>query len=252
MPRTLRSIIINSIGLLLVSVTCQAQYRSDSLYGWRLGMDLSRIPMHFLVPERTDLELNADLQLTDKLFAVLEGGWNKTIIHNKPVFDYNSSGYFGRLGVDYNFLKPAYAHETTIIYGGIRYGMANMNYAIPQYQITDSTWGNVTGSLPQRAVTAFWIELVVGMKVEVVKNLFLGWSMRPRILLSQNLGTLVRPYIIPGYGKGVNNAVFDFNYSVSYKIPLFRAKERPPKLKTETNAPKDKQVQVKKTAGSGS
>lgn len=217
-------------------VACRAQYASDAKYGLRIGMDLSRIPMHFLVPQRTDFEFNADLQLSPDLYAVAEGGWNNTLINNKPTFDYKSSGSFGRIGIDYNFLKPAYLHESTIVYGGIRYGLANMNYAVPQYQITDTAWGNVNGSFPPKALTAQWIELVAGMKVEVLRNLFLGWSLRTRILVTQNFGTLVRPYIIPGYGQGNHNSVFDFNYTISYRIPLWKGKERAPKPKKEKKA----------------
>src|SRR5690606_36897721 len=71
-----------------------AQYRSDEKYGLRLGFDLSRIPMHYLNPYRTDFEIQADMRVDSELYIAAETGWNKTHLDNKPVFEYNASGYY--------------------------------------------------------------------------------------------------------------------------------------------------------------
>jgi hypothetical protein len=36
---------------------------------------------------------------------------------------------------------------------------------------------------------------------------------------------IMDPYKIPGYGKGKSKSVLGFNYSLYYKIPLFKKSE---------------------------
>jgi hypothetical protein len=64
--------------------------------------------------------------------------------------------------------------------------------------------------------------LVLGLKAEVASNLFLGWSIRYRILLNPDMDQNVTPQLIPGYGTGANNRGFGLSYSIYYKIPLLK------------------------------
>jgi hypothetical protein len=224
--------------LLLTSffISLQAQYRSDEKYGLRLGFDLSRIPMHYLNPYRTDMEAGADLRVDSNLYLAAEAGWNKTALDNKPAFAYNSDGYYLKAGVDYNLIKRKYLQEANMVYVGIRYGIARMRRDIPGYEVSDPYWGNRTGSFSAKTLVPQWGELLLGMKVEVLNNLFLGWSLHLRILITQNIDKQVRPYLIPGFGKATKNSGFDMNYSVSYRIPLFKPKPKKKKEKKEQPA----------------
>lgn len=223
------------------AVPSSAQYQSDEKYGFRLGIDLSSIPLHYLNPYRTDLEIHTDLRIDSNLYAAVDGGWNKTKLNNPNIFQYNSSGYFLKLGVDYNLLKRKFPQESNMIYAGFRYGIARMRRDIPLYQISDPYWGNEKGSFPSKTLLPQWGELILGLKVEVLNNFFLGWSLHTRILVTQHVDKQVRPYLIPGFGKATGNAVFDFNYTVSYRIPLFSPKPAPPKPEKEaTEGKKEK------------
>lgn len=219
-----------------------AQYRPDRLYGLRLGVDLSRIAVHYLNPYRTDLTVHADARIDTNWYIAVEAGWNKTHLENKPVFDYKSKGYFIKAGADYNLLKPSFPFESNMVYLGLRYGIARMERKIPGYQIDYPYWGNVKGSFPTKTLLPQWGEAVIGMKVEVLKNLFLDWGLHLRLLITRNVDEAVRPYLIPGFGKATSNAVFDANYTISYRIPLWKPKR---KSKSATKDAKDKTIDNK-------
>jgi hypothetical protein len=243
MPRILKYTINPALlaVLLCITLACvttpsRAQYRSDRKYGFRIGFDLSRIPVHYLNPYRTDLEIQTDLRVDSDLYVAFDGGWNKTHLENKPVFEYNSNGYFVKAGVDYNLLKRKYPGEANMLYVGFRYGIARMRRNIPEYQISDPYWGNVDGHFSSKTLLPQWGELIVGLKAEVLNNLFLGWSLHLRILTTQNIDKQVRPYLIPGFGKATKNSVFDVNYSISYRIPLFHPKPKKKKPEPEKKA----------------
>lgn len=234
---------LSLVMLVLVSRIAGAQYRSDEKYGFRIGAVISDIPQHYLNPYRTDLEVQTDLRVDSDWYAAADVGWNKTHLDNPGIFQYNSSGYFLRVGADYNLLKMSYPQEANMIYAGFRYGIARMRRSIPLYQISDPYWGNVKSSFPPKTLLPMWGELILGLKVEVLDNFFMGWSLHTRILVTQNVDKEVRPYLIPGFGKATGNAVFDFNYTISYRIPMFHPKPKPPKKEQEEE--KDKKSKEK-------
>ncbi len=210
--------------LSLWSYTSRAQFRSDQLYGLRIGVDLSRIAVHYLNPYRTDITVHADARIDSDFYVAAEAGWNKTHLKNKPVFDYVSQGAFLKAGVDYNFLKPSFPHESNMVYIGLRYGIARMQRKIPEYQISNPYWGDVKGRFSSKTLLPQWAEAIVGLKVEVLSNLFLDWGLHIRLLTTKNVDKEVRPYLIPGFGKATSNAVFDVNYTISYRIPIWKPK----------------------------
>ena len=69
---------------------------------------------------------------------------------------------------------------------------------------------------------AHWISLVGGMRAEVFRNFFMGWSVFMNLRFYQSDYKGMEPYNIPGFGKGSNRVTVTFNYSLSYRIPMQR------------------------------
>ncbi|WP_157760592.1 DUF6048 family protein [Chitinophaga caeni] len=192
--------------------------------GLRIGLDISRFAYLYFQPYRTDVTLMADARLNKNLYVAGEFGYNRTS-HSDSNYTYKGNGAFVALGIDYNVLKKQTSKQRNILYVGARYGVALFNYEIPEYHIYDEYWGNSSGSVPKQSDNAQWIELVVGLKAEVFRNFFLGWSLRQRFLTTRRIpeGDFP-PLVIPGFGPGNKKSVFDFNYSISYQIPLYNVK----------------------------
>lgn len=219
-----------TLGLLamLPALQARAQFRGDLKYGLRLGLDLSRIPEHIFNPYRSDAEVLGDARVDSNLYVAAEAGYNRTDLNNAPVFNYQSSGVYLKAGIDYNLLKRSFPMESNMLYVGLRYGLARMRRSIPQYTISNAYWGNIQGSEPMKTLLPQWAEAILGIKVEVLNNLFLGWSLHVRVLTTPNVDPLVKPYLIPGYGVTSSGAVFDVNYAVSYRIPLWKPRAHAP------------------------
>jgi hypothetical protein len=203
----------------------------DSIYyvpqGLRIGVDLSRIAVKAFQPYRTDVSVSADYRLKKNLYAAAEAGWHTTS-HSDSNYTYKGNGAFVTVGVDNNFLKKQDTKERFLFYGGVRYGFAHLNYEAPSYTIYDSYWGDrVKGSFPKTSINAHWMELLIGIKAEVLKNLFLGWNIREKIMISgPDKNSQFPPIIIPGFGSGIKSSQFDWQYTVSYSIPLGDLKVR--------------------------
>ncbi|ASZ09831.1 hypothetical protein KTO58_26790 [Chitinophaga pendula] len=200
----------------------------DSTYylqgGIRIGLDLSRFVIKFFQPYRTDIVINGDARIKKNLYAAMEIGYNNTS-HSDTAYDYKGNGFFATIGVDYNFLKKLDPQEHHMFYGGIRYGFGHMTYEAPRYVINDPYWGKVNSSYPKTNAMVHWVELIVGLRTEVLKNLYLGWNIRQRLRVSNSAPSDFPPIVMPGYGSGSKKSQFDMQYSISYLLPLWRLKQ---------------------------
>lgn len=232
MKRILPSIF--SALLLLQALAASAQSaEKDSLpevkvavpAGVRVGLDLTRFAVKAFQPYRTDVTVTLDGRYNDRLYIASELGYNNTS-HSDTNYTYKGNGISLTIGANYNLLKKQVPRENFMIYGGMRYGLALFSYEVPEYTIYNDYWGNTKGSYPKTNAMAHWVELTVGIKVEVLKNFYLGWSLHERILINNKLAKRdFPPLVIPGFGKGYKGSAFDMQYTISYLFPIWKVKQ---------------------------
>ncbi len=220
--------------LLLCAVTAGAQSKKDSVKtvtmevpaGLRVGLDLTRFAIPFFQPYRRDATVVLDARYNDRLYLAADVSYGRTD-HSDSNYTYKSNGVGIAIGVNYNLLKKQVPKENFMLYGGFKYGLALFSYEIPEYTVHSGYWGNYTGSVPTTTKMGHWVELSLGIKVEVLKNLYLGWSLHERILLNNSLTKSdFPPLLIPGYGKGYKGSAFDVQYTISYLFPLWKVKQQ--------------------------
>jgi len=187
--------------------------------GVRVGYDLTRPVQQLWSPgNRYGSQLSFDGELTPNFFPTFETGWEIQKINTANV-NYRGSGTYSRLGFDYNFLVAEHKQDKDILFMGLRYGFALGKQQVESFTST-SYWEQTKGRFLLQEFNAHWAEIVLGTRIEVVKNIFLGWTMRGKIRLSYKDFEMPPVYFIPGYGKAENSFNFDFSYSVFYNIPV--------------------------------
>jgi hypothetical protein len=235
---------------ILISLSVQAQVKDtthkpvskplpakikDSTYtvdgGLRIGLDISRFALLYFQPYRTDITVQADVRLNERLYGAIETGFNRTS-HSDTSYTYKGSGEYATIGIDYDFLKKKEKGEKSMVYGGIRYGFAHNTYEVPTYVMRNEYWNSyIKAAYPKTSMTAHWIELVLALRVEVLKNFFLGWGVREKIMVSNSASKEFPPIVIPGFGSGTKRSQFDVTYSASYYFPLYKLKIHVPPAK---------------------
>ena len=76
-------------------------------------------------------------------------------------------------------------------------------------------------SFTETGLTAHWTEIQLGIKVEVLKNLYLSGGFSYKIMLSLDDQKNFKTLYAPGFNRVFeSNTGFGFNYTISYLIPF--------------------------------
>ena len=196
----------------------------------RLGFDLLKPILSSSEGDNLNYEIVGDLQLTENIYLAGEYGLVDKVIEDENI-NFNSTGSFLRIGFDYKMFENWIGMDNSI-YVGLRYGTSSFSSKILDYNVRnkDSYFSNLVTNefqtIEYSNLSGNWIEILLGIKVETFKNVYLGLSLRLNKLLSDkkpdNFGNL----FIPGFNKVTDENTFGsgFNYTLTYSIPLKKRK----------------------------
>lgn len=196
-------------------------------YGLRLGGDIGKLVRSVLEDDYTGFEIVGDYRLTKKLYVAGELGTEEKILKT-DYLDVTTSGNYFKAGIDYNFYQN-WLDMDNMIYGGLRVGLSSFKHDINSYTIynTNQYYQNpvsITETAEIKGLSAIWAELVVGIKAEVLSNLYMGINIQLKGLVSEDEPTNFENLYIPGYNRTYDSGSFGFGYgyTISYRIPLYK------------------------------
>ena len=180
--------------------------------------------------DNLNYEIVGDLQLTENIYLAGEYGSIDKLIEDENI-NFNSMGSFLRVGLDYNLFKNWIGMDNSI-YVGFRYGNSSFSNKILNYEVRnkDSYFSNLVEdefeTIEYSNLSGNWIEILLGIKVETFKNVYLGLSLRLNKLLSDEKPNNFGNLFIPGFNKVTDENTFGsgFNYTLTYSIPLKKRK----------------------------
>jgi hypothetical protein len=172
--------IFSLIFFLIFSTESNAQEQSkDTLkipqrYGLRIGVDANRLTKSLYDSNYKGLELVGDYRITKKFYAAGEiGNEEKTTADDN--INYTTKGTYFKVGFDYNSYENWLDMEN-MIFIGMRAGVGSFSQKLNTYNIYES--GNYYGTNTYvsgqefNGLSASWIEVVSGLKAEVLNNLY--------------------------------------------------------------------------------
>lgn len=209
-----------------------AKIKNDSIkhsqkYGLRLGGDISKLIRTALSDDYKGFEIMADFRLAKRWYVAGEIGLEEKTTSN-DYLNSTANGTYFKAGVDYNAYTNWYGMHN-MIYGGFRVGVSTFSqtrnsynvysqypYWQPQFQSEESA--KFSG------LSAIWAELIVGLKVEVLNNLYLGINAQLKRMMSQDQPNNFENLYVPGFHKTYDSGRIGvgYGYNISYLIPLFK------------------------------
>lgn len=196
-------------------------------YGLRLGFDLYRFGKNIMTSDYRGLELTGDYRISNNYYLAAEIGHEETTIDDDRI-NFTTSGSYIKAGVDIN-LYENWLDMDNMVYMGFRYAFSTFSQQINTYRIynTSQYYGEneaVVSGLKYEGLNAHWLEVVLGVKAELLKNFFGGFSFRIHRLVSRDEPNNFENLHISGFNKTNEGSSFgtSFNYTLSYLIPLHK------------------------------
>lgn len=236
-----------TIGLILLFVCPALTYAQNSnsdkdkkkedivafpLYnGLIISADLYGLGANVVGSDFLSSEIAVEASLKNRFFPVVELGYGTTDAYSDRGTHYKSSAPYFRLGMNYNTMYKK--GNPNFLYVGFRYGFTSFSYDVASIpaedpifggsmenpSLTDDIWG---GSIPfnHKGLKASmgWLELLVGIRAKVYKDIYMGWSVRYKRSLNTSLSNYGDPWYVPGFGTYDSNCI-GLTYSIIYKLP---------------------------------
>lgn len=194
-----------------------------TVYGLRVGVDISKPGLSIFDKSYSGLEIVGDYRISKKWYLATELGYEEEITF-EDFLQSTSKGSFIRLGVNYNAYNN-WLDMNNEIFVGMRYGFALFDQTLNSYtpNVNNTYFPSNTISTPRTdtGLTAHWAELQLGIKAETFKNLFVGFSFAYKVGISIDDQESFKTLYTPGFNRVFNSGTgFGFNYTISYLIPI--------------------------------
>jgi len=223
--KSLLSILI----VLLYTLTASAQ-KKDTVKvkpdfrptGIRVGTDVAAIIKSGIDDTFEGWEVNADIDFYRYYLAVDYGYWARDYTAYDAI--YSNEGNYWRVGADVNFLTKD--PDKNMFFFGLRYGSSVFS-EVMFFQKEDPVWGNYSIQLQNDDVKAHWFELTTGLRVKMLKFIWMGYTVRLKFALDTDASGPLLPSDVPGYGRADTSSFWGFNYQIFIRLPVRKSASIP-------------------------
>ena len=217
-----------------ITINDSLNLKKEKSINLRVGFDLYRIILSRVSDDFDGFEIVGDLKVSEDFFIALELG-NLDITKQVEQVNFTTNGNYFKVGFDYNMFENLEGMNNHITLGA-RIGSSRHDQTLNSYTILDRTryWTNsdlpitngfATGERPD--LNALWFEIVLNFKVQILKNIYTGISLRLNRLISDKIPSNFDNIYIPGFNKKTQDNVFGagFNYTLTYNFSLLSKKK---------------------------
>ncbi|MGB1210950.1 MAG: DUF6048 family protein [Lacinutrix venerupis] len=196
-------------------------------YGIRIGTDIGKLIRTAADKEYSGFEINGDFRLTKRLFLAAELGTEEKTT-TTDFLSATANGSYIKAGIDYN-MYTNWLGMSNMIYSGFRAGFSTFSQTRNSYTVYNQNqfWEpqfTNTESKEFNNLSSAWVELIIGIKAEIVNNLFIGINAQLKGKFSEKNPDNFENLYIPGFNKTYDSGNFGvgYGYTISYFIPIFK------------------------------
>ena len=208
--------------------------RDYKVFSLRLGADLFKPIKTSFEDNFQGFEIVGDLKINRRIFIAAELGSEKKSQQTEQI-NFTTKGSYIKLGVDYNFFNNWKGMDNSL-FVGIRISNSVHSHTVNEYILYENySAENIENTYFERSIikegfligerqqlNSSWIEVLFGTKVEVLKNFYIGASIRLHRLLNNSQPTNFGNLYAPGFNTIVDDNRFgaSFNYTLNYRFPF--------------------------------
>jgi hypothetical protein len=206
-------------------------------YGLIVGVDINKIARSFYDSNYTGISFNGDYRLTKKYYLYGELGSEEITVED-PLLTTSTLGTYLKAGFNYNAYTNWLDMENLITVG-MRLGFTTFSEELNNYLIYNThpyfgQSGLIDSGIKYDGLTASWAEVAAGVNVKVFNNVYVGFNIQVKVLLTNSEPSGFENLYIPGFNRTYDgNFGAGINYTVSYFIPIYKKKVIPKKTETK-------------------
>lgn len=227
----MKSLLLSISILLLTAITVSAQQQDNDTVkvkhdfrptGIRFGTDVVSIVRSSTDDTFNGWEVNGDIDFYRFYFAADYGYWAR----NYTAYDatYANDGTYWRVGADVNFLTKD--PDKNMFFFGLRYGSSVFSEEMVVQKV-DPYWGTINTTLNNSNINAHWYELTTGLRVKMLKMIWMGYTIRLKFALDTDDTEELLPSDVPGFGRADATSLWGFNYQIFIRIPVRKSESIP-------------------------
>jgi hypothetical protein len=200
-------------------------------YGLIVGVDVNKIARSIYDSNYNGIAFTGNYRFTKKYYLYAELG-NENITVEDPQLNTTSKGSYIKVGFDYNGYTNWLDMENMITVG-MRYGFSTFNNTLNSYEIYNphpyfGQSPSISSGESYNGLTSSWAEVAAGINVKVFNNIYVGFSLQLKMLITNTDPSNFENLYIPGFNRTYDgNFGAGFNYTVSYFIPIYKKKVTP-------------------------
>ncbi len=199
----------------------KTEYKHPLINGLLVGVNIADPLLRALGQDYGTWEALAELNMHNRFFPEISMGVGngKSISDNEEFKVECKPGFFTKFGMNYNFTFNN--DNAGYFFIGAKYGISTYKTSYQGLNYNDGYW-DPSGpyNLPDQKFTSHWLEFGFGIRVNIYKNISMGWCLQWRPLLKQGSTENADPWYIPGYG--VKGTGYGINYNIYYQLPFFK------------------------------
>ena len=221
---------ISLISFLFINITLgNVSLKNDTIekFGIRVGADIHKIIRSASNNDYTGFSFDADIRLKESIYISSEIGNEEKQINNSYI-NSTAKGNYLKFGAKFKLNKKDIGTQN-ITYSGLNIGFSGFNQTINSYTIyntNSSTWGEsiINEPINLNDLNALWFEILFGLKTEIINNLFLGFEIQLKNIISQKNKQEITNFYIPGFNRTYDSSGIGagFSYTISYLIPVIK------------------------------
>lgn len=221
---------ISLISFLFINITLSnVSLKNDTIekFGIRVGSDIHKIIRSASNNDYTGFSFDADIRLKESIYISSEIGNEEKQINNSYI-NSTAKGNYLKFGAKFKLNKKDIGTQN-ITYSGLNIGFSGFNQTINSYTIyntNSSTWGEsiINEPINLNDLNALWFEILFGLKTEIINNLFLGFEIQLKNIISQKNKQEITNFYIPGFNRTYDSSGIGagFSYTISYLIPVIK------------------------------
>ena len=177
---------------------------------FRVGVDVSKIIRSSLTDKYSTAEILLESNWKENFHYVIETGFATSNTHGDNI-SFKSLSYFARVGFDKYFFGSLYKGDMDNAFVGLRLGSAIHNRGDAIATVWDPFYGSTTITKNANTQLLYWVGLTAGFRLELYKNLFVGWNVRGKTFINLKKIEELTPTYLAGYGAAKKLPAFDYN-----------------------------------------